>query len=355
MKIAHKVPLLVTVTVLSTFALYGAISYNATKARLLEQEKHSIKEISVMLETEISYWLNERLHSIDTMVDVIGDSTSEHKILDTLALPALAPLASSYYAALERGDGHFISHQDFPQNIDARSRPWYRLARQTQQSMMTNVYSDINDGRLLVSATKQLADGNGVVAADIELSGLAELISTANFNNTGYAFLVSNQGIIIHPDRTLVARPLSSLYTGEQPQMTTELQYRQIGNQEVLTKFYPLKGFTSTQTPWYLGVVADKDKVYAPAIAFAQRTIIAAIIAALICSLVLYFFMSSAVIKPVKRLTRQAEDISRGEANTAIEGSERKDEIGELAQSIGRMEKALNMAMQRLTAHRNRS
>jgi HAMP domain-containing protein len=63
------------------------------------------------------------------------------------------------------------------------------------------------------------------------------------------------------------------------------------------------------------------------------------------------FFIARGVTRPVTQLTEVADRISLGELNAKIQ-IDRKDEIGELAEALRRMQTSLQAAIERLRARR---
>lgn len=80
---------------------------------------------------------------------------------------------------------------------------------------------------------------------------------------------------------------------------------------------------------------------------FAKGIALAAVILGLALTIVTSFAIRSLVIKPLKRLTENAEQISRGDLRQEIDAS-RNDEIGYLGATIDRMQYALRVATMRL-------
>jgi HAMP domain-containing protein len=67
--------------------------------------------------------------------------------------------------------------------------------------------------------------------------------------------------------------------------------------------------------------------------------------------LIIAWFSARAIVTPIMKLTDAAERMSLGELNVKID-IKSKDEIGLLAQAIGRMQTSLRLAMNRLRKKR---
>jgi HAMP domain-containing protein len=66
---------------------------------------------------------------------------------------------------------------------------------------------------------------------------------------------------------------------------------------------------------------------------------------------VIYFFASFSVVRPIRHLSEVADKISMGDMNATVDIKE-KGEIGVLAQSIERMQTSVKAAIERLQKRR---
>jgi HAMP domain-containing protein len=71
-------------------------------------------------------------------------------------------------------------------------------------------------------------------------------------------------------------------------------------------------------------------------------------------SLILSLIISRQIVRPILRLKDLADNMSRGDLDTAV-GPQSRDEIGELALSLERMRASLKAAMIRLTRDNQRA
>lgn len=353
MKISHKVPLIGTGIIIAAFAAFAGFQYLQIRDSTYQQTQANINETSSALGSEISNWLNGRLDIVQGMAEFAEKNPTSDNILRILGSETFGDLVSYYYVGLEK-DGSLISTVDLsvPENFDARPRPWYQGAKGSSNAIITAPYIDTADQRLLVTAAAKMEKNGmlqGVLGADIELKAISDAVNSVTFNNSGYAFIVNENGkIITHPNSELFSKNISDMYTGSTPRLTGTLQKATVDNQAVLTGFYPMTEFTGSQNKWLVGVVVDEKKVMAPATSLGITAIIAAALAALLSSLIFYSFMKGALIQPVNALKAQADEISRGKFTANLAGLDRDDEIGELAQAIQRLQKSLSMAMTRL-------
>lgn len=360
MKISYKVPLIATTVIIAAFAAFSSIQYKLIKDSLYEQTESSITETSTVLGVGISNWLNERIDLVQGISEIASVDPSVENLRRLFSVPRFNEAASYYYGGLD-SDGVAINDLDqrwvAPAGWDARKRPWYAVAKRNKTAVMTAPYPDSVDQRLLITAVAQIFDGNrsiGAMGADIELKDISDAINAISFNNTGYAFLINDEGqIITHPNNNYYGKNIIELFQGKVPSIfSSELQHSEADGADVLTAFFPLKQFNAGEKGWLIGVVVDEKKILAPAYQLGINALIASIIAAILSSVVFFLFMRSALITPVNKLTEQADEISRGRLKTELVGTTRKDEIGDLANAIQRLQKSLNMAMNKIRQNR---
>ncbi|KAB3530486.1 diguanylate cyclase [Alkaliphilus pronyensis] len=91
-----------------------------------------------------------------------------------------------------------------PKDFVLTDRPWYKMAKEENDLIITNVYVNASDNDLIVTIAKPVKDkGNnllGVVGGDISLSTLIDTY-IHKFEENGLSFLINSSGqIIAHPE-----------------------------------------------------------------------------------------------------------------------------------------------------------
>jgi methyl-accepting chemotaxis protein len=98
---------------------------------------------------------------------------------------------------------------------------------------------------------------------------------------------------------------------------------------------------------WTLVVQQDAEEAYA-AIAEANRNALVLLTLTLLFVGLVSFFLAQRLTRPIRSLTRTADEISRGNLKATIREASRADEIGALARAIDRMGASIKVAMARL-------
>lgn len=334
MKVSQKVALMASVIVVTTFALYSWLQYHSVKNALIEKTQQSTQESASVLGYQITNWLNAKLSLIDMMAETVDLNFSSQTIQSTFDLPILKKEFILIFGGLET-DGKRITNDPSwnPPDWDARKRPWYPYAKSNKQAVLTEPYPDAATKEILISAVANFYDKGrfmGAFGGDLSLKAVSDALNKLNFNNAGYAFLVSADGnMISHPNGEYNSRNYSELFDGRSPGMVTELKDATVDGQVVLTGFYPLKGLYGSD--WLVGVVLDKKKVMAEASALGMTAVVATLISALVCSLALYLAVTRQ-LRPLQDLRHSLQEINRGEGDLTRRLSvERRDEFGRVS------------------------
>ncbi len=96
----------------------------------------------------------------------------------------------------------------FDTNYDPRLRPWYDFSGIPPGDIkITDPYIDANGLGLMITIAKEVYNGAelvGVIAVDLTISQIEETILNIQFLETGYAFLINEDGLTIaHQDQDL--------------------------------------------------------------------------------------------------------------------------------------------------------
>lgn len=333
MKVSHKVALLASAIVVIAFTVFSWLQYQRVHQALYEKTEQSTREATTVLGQQITNWLNGKLALIDMMAQTISADFSSETIQNTFDTPMLKQEFILIFGGLET-DGQRITNDTSwnPENWDARKRPWYPFAKSHSRAVLTDPYPDAGTKEILISAVANLYDKKafkGAFGGDLSLKTVSDAVNTLNFNNTGYAFLLSADGnIISHPDEKLNGQALAQLFSTP-PMLSPELREANVAGTTVFTSFYKLEGLYGSD--WLIGVVLDKDKVMAEATQFGWVALIGTLISALVCSGALYVTVSKQ-LKPLQNLRQSLLEINRGEGDlTKRLDIVSKDEFGQVS------------------------
>ena len=190
-------------------------------------------------------------------------------------------------------------------------------------------------------AIRQAIEPKGVLVSCSTLSDISEAVVDVQIGSTGFAFLVDDVGrLIAHGgSQGLTAEALEDF--SEHPALQVDTLERQIyykdGNQDVTAYVQPVG------LGWKLVIQQDTNEAFA-AVNQAQQKAIILVILTFSSTVILAYLFAQRVSNPIKSLTEIADNVSRGQLDATIEGTDRQDEIGELARAIKRLTASVKVA-----------
>ena len=342
MKVSHKVVMAASLVVVFAFSLYSFVQYQSLKSALYEKTEVSTQESSKALALQINNWLNAKLSVIDLAAQNIDANFSKQQILDTFNLPLYKDEFILLFGGLESEDGKAISNDPSwiaPTGWDARKRPWYATAKPHDRAVLTAPYADATTGDILISVVANFTDKGqfkGAFGGDLSLKVVSDAVNSLNFNQTGYAFLISKDGkIISHPDTELNGKSVADLIQGKMPTLTTALLPKKlVDGTDVYVTFSPLEDLYGSD--WYVGVVLDENKLFADVRSFGWIALISTLIAALLVSVVLYLVITK-LLQPLRALQHSLQEINDGNGDlTKRLEVNRNDEFGAVSEQFNK-------------------
>jgi methyl-accepting chemotaxis protein len=201
-----------------------------------------------------------------------------------------------------------------------------------------------------ITAEQRLA---GVLAIGMTITDVSNSIASVQIGRTGRAFLLDSTGKVIAHQQKEFAEALKDMSSHPAFLGASEIAKKRV----VYTneKGQPVLGYArKTKYGWTLVLQQDAEEAYAP-IAQANRNAMVLLGLTLLFVGLVSFFLAQRLTRPIRSLTRTADEISRGNLKAAITEVRRADEIGALARAIDRMGASIKVAMARLAPARAES
>ena len=234
---------------------------------------------------------------------------------------------------------------------------WYQIPRELGRPLWSEPYFDEGAGDIIMSTFSvpfyQEAGGHrklaGVVGVDLSLMRLTEIVAAVKIYQSGYAFLISQNGVFVtHPKKDWIMR--ESLFSLAEARNDATL--RQVGRDmvrggegfvsiysKVIGKQAWLYYAPLPATGWSLGVIIPAEELFADANRLMQRTVAIALLGLVFLAAAITV-ISRRITRPLRALARKTADIAQGDFTaTAPETGAR--EIAHLARSFNRMGREL--------------
>lgn len=235
---------------------------------------------------------------------------------------------------------------------------WYMIPKELGRPVWSEPYYDEGGGDIVMSTYSvpfyRKTGGRwiftGIVTADMSLEWLVDIVSRISIYKSGYAFLISQNGVFVsHPDRNLIMR--ESIFTLAEAAGDAEL--RNIGRNMIRgeSDFVSVKQhFTGKKSwmyyaplssvGWSIGVIVPEDELFGD-IQKLSRTVLMIGGAGFVFLFAVVVFISSTITRPLRELAVRATEIARGSLDVELPPTRARDEVGALTHSFEDMRVAL--------------
>ncbi len=195
----------------------------------------------------------------------------------------------------------------------------------------------------------------GVITIDLSLDWLTDIVSSVHILETGYASVVSRHGTFVtHPNKDLIMNQTIFSYAKE----LESPKLREIGRdmQAGITNFASITFLNTdwiiSHTPisssnWSLAVVFPKSEMYAPLKRIGTVLILLIIIGLSLLTFIIVQIVTKQ-IAPLRHFANSALEIADGNFNTELPEIRTQDEMKDLHDSFGIMQKDLKTYIENL-------
>lgn len=312
MKFRHKIILAFSVIMVVTLALLSTVQYLNMKKEVEYEVQSSIHEIVDGVRTTVRSELAGKTLLAEYVTAIAESNLNSNTLEMVLSQPQVK--SAFVLAGIGFEDGHdFVSNDPTwdPQDYDARTRSWYKAAKQKNGTIVTEPYEDALTGEILISIGTAVKENNqfiGSIFFDLSLNSLAELVNQVELFDAGYLFIVDNAGTIIaHPDSQFNGKPMTSFLPNIQ--LNSNLQMTEINGIIHDISFTPIDGH-----PWSIGVVLNEEKVFQQINELKNDSLIYSVLAIIIAITVMLIFITR-LIRPVQTLNEAINNVASGEAD----------------------------------------
>ncbi|MBI5586061.1 MAG: SpoIIE family protein phosphatase [Deltaproteobacteria bacterium] len=244
-------------------------------------------------------------------------------------------------------------------------RDWYQVPRELNQAVWSEPYYDEGGGNIVMATYSvpfnRMEKGakvfGGVVTADLSLAWLQEIVGAVKIYKTGYAFLISQNGVFVtHPRKDLILR--ESLFSLAEERGDKNL--REIGRAMIRGEqgFVPTREMVSGKKSWLayaplaasgwsLGVVIPEEELLAGIQQLNREVLLIGLLGGILLVIAISL-VSGTITKPLRFLALKTKEIAQGNLDSDLPESGSRDEIGQLTRSFGEMRLALKMYIRHL-------
>ena len=198
----------------------------------------------------------------------------------------------------------------------------------------------------------------GVLAADVALSLLSQIVMAAKPSPNGYTTLLGRNGsYLVHPDTNKLLHETvytqlekgvgASVREAAEAMMAGKTGYKrfQLDGKDCYVFYkpftrYEVPGRSMEKLGWSVGVVYPEDDIFGD-----YNKLLYYVLAIAIIGLLLFYVLCRSIthrqLLPLRMLTKSAQHIAEGNYNEMIPTTTREDEIGQLQRHFHQMQQAL--------------
>jgi len=348
-----KIITVMLIVSLLPFAIFWGITLRETNERIRTDTEALMAQTAQGLMNQVNGWIDNNVSILNTAAK-LSEITSMDPIQQKPVLETIQKQYPWMYLVFTVGaDGINVARSDDVPLKDYSDRQYYKdIMRGKNLSWQTLIGKTSQKPALVLAVPVKSGDDTiGVMAAAMTIDEISKNIATWKTGTTGYAFLVDEKGYVIsHPNRQYVAKRKN---LNSHPLIAN---YRKKGWTTITTRFETPEGrpalghVRSNNYGWALALEQEEGEVFS-ALNRVQKFALTLLGCTILLVSVIAWFSARAIVTPVMKLTDAAERMSLGELNVKID-IKSKDEIGLLAQAIGRMQTSLRLAMNRLRRKR---
>lgn len=370
--ISTKVAMALFFVIIIVFSATGFFIHTYTKSLLIESAETDLTTKSDAIAAQVDSLFKEKativrqivtnqevrkyLNTADSRDEALdndyytGVSQTLDEIVETDESIAMAWVASDRSNFLI-GSNNVLSDSSF----DIAERPWYEAAVVEEDVYFTEPYMDEVFGEIILSAMtpiKENGDTVGIVAIDIFLDELPTLMQAQKMGETGYSFLISNDGTILyHPNEAFILEEQLQSFEGEIGDIGNKmiagekgLQLTQMDNGLEYIGYSPV-----TTTDWSIGTALPEEEALNGLDTFTFMMILFFGIACLILIVVVVFLLKY-MLKEIPRVTKVMKELEQGDLSEKNLQTKSEDEIGQLVNSTNEMNQRLRDLVSRITS-----
>ena len=321
----------------------ATISYSSTKSQIKQEQLNSANSTIKLLNTNITNTIQPKIHDATYLSKHISkgliDSSKDselRKILNQYINEH--PETAMAYVGTEKGEMIRMPYATYPKDYDPRERPWYQEAKDKSGDVaITEPYTSTSTGEYVVTITKTLSDGSGVIGIDIKIDALRDISNQVKIGKLGFISLLSDGG-------KYIADPKAD--SGSAPKETYMKEVLNKAKGQTETDEHNIIYLTNNETGWKVVGTTYKSEADKAAASTLYLDIIVEIIFLLLGAFAIWYIVRS-IIKPINRLKESASKMGKGDLSEEIIITS-TDEIGQLSSSFNDMKNNLATLIQKV-------
>ncbi len=269
---------------------------------------------------------------------IVSRNELERKVKASLDVLKRAEESSPFFIEVFMGTqrGGYLSSRmlEMRAGYDPRKRIWYQQGVKAGDARITSSYLSTSGGAVVATVCPFSGkDGKllGVVAIDVSLKGLTDVIEEIKIGETGYVILIEDDG-------TILAEPQKKELNFKKIDEVNIPAFETLGKIkngyaeiELDGKKYLATVLTSPSLGYrFIGVIAKSEVMRKASVLI--RTVLIISVVMVIVFVLLAMWLANTIVRPINNASAVLKDIAQGEGDlTKRLDIEKEDEVGSLA------------------------
>ena len=365
LSLSAKLPLSILTVILVTLSIATAVIFKTSESVISYVKSSRIEDVALTIGNSVSVQLQRAgkdmvvaagLPSILEGVELSPEiSPRPADAVERAGLNVLLnrmKLAYGYYESFylvnEDGDPLAGAHSGHELRLNEESLKWFQSIMQKNTFIVTEPFTSRVSGDILLPVSLKIVYNGtpGALVGTLQLSKITRGVLRESTRPGVRTFIINEDGSVVSAlDESLLGTKRIS-----KAQWFPTLQAQVSGSMQVMAEgeIKTIGFYHIPQTSLYSLVIADAAYMHSYSQTIQRTTIFTALaIAVLACGCVCLFIFP--VTRDIRRLSRFAKHITRGEHSFST-GVKRKDELGDLAESLSKMVETLTEMLARSEA-----
>jgi methyl-accepting chemotaxis protein len=247
------------------------------------------------------------------------------------------PLVQVISYGTETGQYYFDpARNSVPAGYDPRRRPWYILAKGTDNIAYTTVYADANTGKNIVTIVKKIKNDNnkmvGVLGIVIRLDTLEQINSGYKIGKKGYTFLTQGENYLVHNNRDLINKKITDKKIYDFSVAKTSSAFDDTSIEKGKNETKHIKYTYYSRTGWTIWSVGYNSDLLAPVYKMLYKILFLSLFL-IVITIMLSIVISKIMMKNVNKILEATNAMSTGDMCHELVLKSR-DEFQLLAQGV---------------------
>lgn len=291
----------------------------------------------------------KRMGDSDTVIDYEEKEYDELLHYYAATQETTEEITSIYSVEENSGDVVIFPEADLGDDFDGLERDWYKNGKAADGDIVwTEPYIDASTGEVVTTASKAYFkddDFVGVVAADILVGTLIDMINETEIGETGYGVILNQEGeFIAHPDEEMIGETeADNAYFQQIAEGADQgtVSFKENGKEKAIAYV------TNPTTDWIVGGKVNKKDFKELA-----QSIVLPIAGTLIVTLLIAVFISLKITKaitvPIQHIMSRMTAIAKGDLSHDDLHVKYDNEIGQLVSATNGMQRNMRHILEEI-------